>query len=341
MSAQATAIANIYEPALWSRYLLEQTTSKSLLVSSGIAGSDPEIDAAAREGGRIVNMPFWNDLSHDTGATDRSKVVTDTDDVITPHGVTAAKDIAVKHFRAQSFSVAPIVKYVSGDDPAAMVISRFSSWWVREEQRLLLKTLAGVFSDSAIATALSNDIAGETTTTDAAKLIGAGAIEDTRFLLGDAYEKFTAIIMHSVCYKRLRMLDLIDVTPASAQNPAISTYMGLRVLVDDGMTTAAGGTSGTKYHTFLFGSGAIARTDIPLETGDPNLELYRQPLKGVGAGQVDIITRRYFLLHPRGISYYDADMAGVSPSDAELAADNWTLAYNKKNIRIARLITNG
>jgi hypothetical protein len=340
MSAQATAIANIYEPAIWSKYFLEQTTEKSLLVQSGIAGSDPEIDAASRVGGTLVSMPFWDDLSHDTGATDRSKVVTDTDDVITPHGVTTGKDIAVKHFRAQSFQVAPIVKYVAGDDPAAMVVSRFSNWWVREEQRLLLKTLTGIFADTTVATALSNDIAGETTTTDPAKLIGSSAIEDTRFLLGDAYEKFTAIIMHSVCFKRLRLLDLIDQAPVSGQNPPISTYMGLRVLVDDGMTRVAGGTSGYKYHTFLFGQGAIARTDIPLETGDPSLELYRLPLAGTGAGQLDIITRRYFLMHPRGIAW-TGSAAGVSPTDAELAADNWTLAYNTKNIRIARLITNG
>jgi hypothetical protein len=341
MAALATAIANIYEPEIWAKYFLEMTTEKSLLVQSGIAGSTPEIDAAASQGGRICTMPFWDDLSHDTAATDRSKVATDDDTSITPHGLTTGEDIAVKHFRTQSFSVSPIVRYVAGDDPAQVVISRFAKWWQKEEQRLLLKTLTGVYADSAIATALSNDVAGETTTTDPAKLIGSSQIEDTRFLLGDAYDKFTAIIMHSVCFKRLRALDLIDDVVLSTQDPKVPTYMGLRVLVDDGMTNVAGGTSGRKYHTFLFGAGAFARTDIALASGDPALEIYRQPLKGTGAGQLDVITRRYFLLHPRGVSYYDADMAGVSPSDAELAADNWTLAFMAKNIRFARLITNG
>jgi hypothetical protein len=340
MAALATAIANIYEPEIWSRYFLEMTTEKSLLVSSGIAGTDPAISSAAGQGGRLVEMPFWDDLSHDTGTTDRSKVATDDDTALTPHGLTTAKDIAVKHFRTQSFSVGNIVQYVAGDDPAQVVLSRFSAWWTKEEQRLLLKTLAGVFADSTIATALSNDIAVETATTDAGNLIGSSAIEDTRFLLGDAYEKFTAIIMHSVQFKRLRQLDLIDFEAVSGQNPTIPTYMGLRVIVDDGMTNVAGSTSGRKYHAFLFGSGAIARQDIPLSGGDTALELYRQPLKGTGAGQSDIITRRYFLLHPRGIAW-TGSAAGVSPSDAELAADNWTLAYMAKNIRIARLITNG
>lgn len=336
-----TSLANIYEPAIWSKYFVELTTEKSMLVQSGIAGTSPEISEAANQGGRTVSMPFWDDLSHDTGTTDRSKVATDDDDVLAPHGVTTGKDIAVKHFRTQSFSYGQIVKYLAGSDPAMVVLSRLATWWQKEEQRLLLKTLTGVFSDATIAAALSNDISGAVQTTDASKLISSDAVEDTRFLLGDAYDKFTAMIMHSTVFKRLRKLDLIDTVPESQQNPAINTYMGLRVLVDDKMTNTAGTTY--KYSTFLFGQGAIARQDIPMATEDPQVELYRQPLKGVGAGQTDIITRKYFLLHPRGIAYSGSlnSANGMSPSDAELAADNWTQAFMTKNIRIARLITNG
>jgi hypothetical protein len=344
MSAQATAIANIYEPAIWSRYFLEMTTERSQLVQSGIAGSDPAIDAAAAQGGRTVTMPFWDDLPHDTGATTRSKVATDTDDTITPAGITADEDVAVKHFRTQAFQVSPIVNYVSGEDAAGVVLGRFSNWWVREEQRLLLKILYGVFSDATIAAALSKDIAGETTTTDPARLISSSAIEDTRFLLGDAYGKFTSMIVHSTVLKTLRNLGLIDTVPEQSQSllePG-DYYQGtLRVLCDDGVTKVAGSTSGYKYHTFLFGAGAIARTDIPFVTSDPAIELVRTPLAGTGAGMNTIVTRRYFLMHPRGIKYTGSLSGVVGPSDSDLAADNWDLAYALKNIRLARLITNG
>jgi len=342
MAAQSTAITNIVEPAIWSKYFLEMTTEKSLLVQSGIAGTSPEIEAAALQGGRTVNMPFWDDLPHDTGSTTRSKVVTDTDDAIAPAGVTADSDIAVKHFRAQDFQVAPIVKYVTGDDPAKMVLERYAKWWVKEEQRLLLKTLTGCFADSTVASALQNSIAVEDYVSGADQLISSTAIEDTRFKLGDAYEKLTAIIMHSVPFKRLRNLNLVDFIPASEQNASpIATYNGMRVLVDDGMTVTAGSTSGNKYYTYLFGQGAIARQDIPLESGDPNIELWREPKKGTGAGQLDLISRRYFILHPRGIKYVGSLSGVVSPSDSDLESDNWTQVYLTKNIRIARLVTNG
>ncbi len=341
MTAASTAIANIYEPAIWGKYFLEQTTEKSLLVQSGIAGSTPEINDAATQGGRTITMPFWDDLAHDTGSTTRSSVVTDDDTAITPSGMTSDEDIAVKMFRAKAWQVAPIVKYVAGDDPARRVLDRVVNWWVKEEQRLLLKILAGVFSDTTIAAALGKDIAVETTTTDSANLISTDAIEDTRFLLGDAYDKFTGIIMHSVPFKRLRKLDLIDTVPASEQNPAISTYMGLRVLVDDNMTKTAGTTSGYKYDTFLFGQGAIARADVPLTGEDIPVEVYREPTKGTGMGLTWILSRKGMILHPRGIAY-GGSLSGVTgPSDSDLSSDNWTQVFLTKNIRIARLRTNG
>lgn len=344
MAALATAIADIYEPAIWSQYFLEANTDKNLLVQSGIATATPEVIDAANKGGRTVTMPFWDDLPHDTGTADRSKVATDTDDSITPDGLNTGEDIAVKHFRTQAWSAAAVVKYVTGSDPVQVALDRYVNWWVREEQRLVLKSLAGCFADATVAAALGNDIAGEEATTDAAKLISSSAVEDTRFLLGDAYDKFTGIIMHSVPFKRLRNLDLIDFVPVSAQDPmagSMPMYMGMRVLVDDTMTKTAGSTSGYKYDTFLFGQGAFARVDIPLESGDPNVEVYREPLQGTGAGKISVITRKYMILHPRGISYTGSLSGMVSPSDANLAADNWTQAFLTKNIRIARLRTNG
>lgn len=344
MAAQSTAITNIFEPVVYSKYLLEQTVAKSAFFQAGILGSDPEIQDAALKGGRTVQLPFWDDLAHDTGSTTRSKVATDTDDSIAPAGVTADYDVAVKHFRTQDFQVAPIVKYASGSDPAMMIVDRYATWWAKETQRLLLLSLKGAFADSTVASELGYDISVEEATTDPTKLIGTNAIETARFKLGDAYAKFTGIAMHSVPFQRLRNLDLIDFEPVSAQNPLAGkkpTYMGLDVIVDDGMTTTAGSTSGYKYDTFLFGRGAVAYADIPLESGDPNMELWREPKKGTGAGQLDIITRKYFILHPRGIKYSGSLSGVVSPSDSDLESDNWTKVYLTKNIRIARLRTNG
>ena len=342
MAALSTAIADIFEPSIWSPAFIELTTTKSLLVQSGIANAPQDVVDAAMKGGRTVDMPFWDDLVNSDSVA--SSVATDTDTSITATGITSDYDIAVKHFRTKAWNVSPVVKYVAGEDPVQTALSRYANWWVREEQRLLLKTLSGVFADATVAAALGNDISDEVSTSDPAYLISSSAVEDTRFLLGDAYDKFTAIIMHSVPFKRLRNLGLIDFVPVDQQNPMAGqrpTYMGLNVLVDDSMTKTAGSTSGYKYDTFLFGQGAFARVDVPLEGEDTNIEVYREPLKGTGWGSTNVITRRAFILHPRGIKYVGSLSGVVSPSDSDLSTDNWTQVYQTKNIRIARLRTNG
>ena len=342
MAALATAITNVFEPDICSKYFIEQGIEKSLLVQSGIMASTPEIALAVNQGGRTIEMPFWDDLAHDTATATRSKVATDDDTSITSTGLTTDYDVAVKDFRTQSWSVSPIVEYVAGSDPTQVIMNRYVNWWLKEKQRILLKKLTGVFTDATIKAALCNDISiADGVNAQASNLIGLNAIEDTRFLLGDSYDKFTAMIMHSVVFKRLRLLNQIDMVPDSDQELTIPTYNGLRVIVDDGMTKVAGATSGYKYYTYLFGAGAIAYQDIPITGDTPNVELYKQPLKGTGAGQLDIITRNYFIMHPRGIKYTGSLSAIVSPSDSDYEADNWTQVYLTKNIRIAQLITNG
>ena len=97
----------------------------------------------------------------------------------------------------------------------------------------------------------------------------------------------------------------------------------------------AGGTSGWVYSSYLFGSGAVGRGEgaapVPTETDRDSL-----------AGEDVLINRRHYILHPRGIAFQSASVAGSSPTNAELALSaNWDRVYNSKNIRIVELKTNG
>ena len=345
MAVLKTNITDAYEPQAWSEYFVEQNTAKNQLVQAGILASDPEISAKIAQGGRLLDMPFWNDLPFDLGTGSRSSVATDTDDEITPDGIDYSQDIAVVNYRTKAWQVSPLVKYVAGSDPVEVFLDRQVNWWLREKQRLLLKILAGLFGSSGCLEATHvNSLAGEDgTNATAAQLISNDAIEDTRFLLGDAYDKFTGMMMHSTVFKRLRSLDLIDTEADSAQNLMIQTYQGLRVIVDDGVTKTAGSTSGYKYDTFLFGQGAIAYEEIPTDPAqDPNIELYRQPLKGTGAGALDVITRSQFVMHPRGCAWQLSPSSVDYPTDTELeTVTSWSDVWLAKNIRIAKLVTNG
>jgi hypothetical protein len=337
-----TQVSDIFQPVIWNPYFIEFLTNKIAIIRSGIAAVDPEItQKVGILGDGVINMPFWDDLAHDTDATTRSKVPTDDATNIVPAKLTTGKDIAITNYRTQSWKNQGVVKYKAGDDPADVLIARYGTWWDQELQRILLLILEGVFG-TALASTHVNDISTEDgDNATASNLISVNAVEGARFKLGDAYNKLTGMMMHSVVYQRMRLLNLIDIDNDSEQNLEISRYNGLEVIVDDDITTEAGSTSGTKYTTYLFGRGAVAFNPIELMGEDSNLEFHREPLEGTGAGSDTMITRNKFLMHLRGVKWAGTT-AGLYPSDAELAlAASWAKEFLDKNIRVTKLVTNG
>jgi hypothetical protein len=125
--------------------------------------------------------------------------------------------------------------------------------------------------------------------------------------------------------------------PDSQGNLTIPTYMGLRVVVDDGMTVTAGTTSGFKYTSVIFGAGAfgygVGSPDVPVE-------VEREAAQGEGGGIETLWIRNTWVLHPFGFQNTGTP-ASVSFTLAELAgAARWDRVIERKNIPMAFLITN-
>jgi len=330
-----TRVADIVVPAVWVPYVEERTVYTSRLVRSGIVVPDPEMNVLASRGGKLINMPFFKDLTGDdevlgtgTGATNSS---------LTPDNMTTGQDIAVLHMRGKAWGSEDIAAAVAGDDPMAALGNMVADFWNRKEQALLIATLTGAFSDNAANDSgdLVNDISvGGGSAAGTTNLIHGDAVIDSMQKLGDMSNQLTAMCMHSVPFSRLQKNNLIDYVEESDAKVKIPFYMGKEVIVDDTCPAVAGGTS-TKYTTYLFGMGAIARGDgsapTPVETDRNSL-----------AGYDLLIHRRHFLLHPRGIKFTSSSVAGQAPTNAECKnAANWDRVYQKKNIRMVKLVTNG
>lgn len=183
-------------------------------------------------------------------------------------------------------------------------------------------------------TIASESLAGQSSSTS---LNGATFIDAT-LKLGDRSEWLTAIAMHSATEAALCKLDLIDFRPDSTGKTIIREFQGRRVVVDDGLPVRTGTTDGYVYTTYLFGHGAFAigtaRLDEkPLDGGfgTMGVELARVPLDS----DTVLINRRRFLLHPRGVIFTRATVAGDSPTNTELeTAANWARVWEPKNIRL-------
>ena len=143
------------------------------------------------------------------------------------------------------------------------------------------------------------------------------------------------IAMHSAVYSNLKKIDNISFEKESMGDLEIETYRGLRIIVNDNLPKVAGGTSGFKYTSYLFGNGAFGlgqgSAPVPSETDRDSL-----------AGTDILITRSHFLMHPRGIAWQSAVTVGSSPTNVESEnATNWDRVYERKNVRIAAIVTNG
>ncbi|TQO55824.1 major capsid protein [Paraclostridium bifermentans] len=308
----STKIADVIVPEVFNPYVIERTAELSALVKCGIIVKDKELDALALAGGRLINMPYWKDLNGDDE-------VLDDNGALTPGKITAGQDVAALLMRGKAWSVNDLATALSGDDPMKAIGDLVAEYWARQRQKTLLAVLKGVFSSSTMSGNVHDISSLEG---DLAKINGTSFI-DAKTKLGDASDKLTAVAMHSTVFAELEKQNLIQYIPNSQGVVDFPSYLGRKVIVDDGCPK-----DGDVYTTYLFGQGAIGQGNgaapVPTETDRDSL-----------AGEDILINRQHFILHPRGVKFTDTSVAKKSPSNAELANQaNWNRVYENKNIRI-------
>lgn len=324
-----TRITDVIVPAVFADYVLRMTAEKARIFQAGVLSSDPRISSFLNGGGQTINLPMWNDLS---GASNVSN--DDPASVASPAKMSAASDIAVRLSRNKGWSSADLVADLAGDDPQTVVANRVVDYWSREYESIMVNMLTGLFAKD-VATYSSDmivDVSGSAGAT-------AGAIIDAAQTMGDASDDLSTIVMHSKVYAALAKQNLIDFIPDSDGKVRFPTYLGYNVIRDDSvLVTGSGGTA--KYWTYLIGKDAFAYDEgaakVPVET-------FRYPAQGNGGGVEELWSRRELCMHPRGWAFQTSGMAGLSPTNAELAtAACWVRAApERKQVNLAALVSLG
>jgi hypothetical protein len=284
----------------------------------------------------LVRLPFWNDLEGESNVGSDDPATHST-----PGAINADQDIAAKHFRNKSWATMSLSGELAGDDPARVIGDSVADYWARDMQAILIASLTGVFADNAanddgdMIVNVATDAAGAV---GAAEKISAPLILQAKQTMGDAAIRLAAIAMHSMIHTELQRQNLIAYIPNNQAGIGWGTYMGYTVIVDD-TCPAVAGTNRVTYTTYLLGRGAVAYGEGRPKTPT---EVENIPSAGNGAGQEILYSRRSFIMHPRGVKFAAASMAGVSPTNAELAqAANWNRVYPRKAVRLVAIKTNG
>lgn len=332
----ATRISDIIVPAVFTPYVQQKSLELSALHRSGIIVSDPQIGALAQGAGKTFDLPYWNDLTGSSDVASDDPAVTST-----PDKIGASQDVAVKHFRAKSWSTMDLAGELAGDDPARVIADSVAGFWARDMQSILIASLSGVIADNVAndgGDMIVNVATDSASAITAAEKISATLLLTAKQTMGDAAGGLVALCMHSILHTELQRQNLIAYIPNDQANIGWGTYMGYSVIVDDGCPAVAGANRIT-YTSYLFGRGAVGYGEgspkVPVET-------MRAPAAGNGSGQDTLFNRKSFILHPRGIRFTSASVAGVAPTNAELAASaNWDRVYGRKAVRFVAIKTNG
>jgi len=312
-----TKIADLIIPELFAPYVINQTKELSALINSGIAQSNPLLDSLIEKGGKTVNMPYMKPL------TGSDEVLSDSDPLV-PEKIGAEKDVAPVLIRGKAWSSNELAGSLAGTDPMSAAGEQIAKWWNVQEQKILIAILNGVFA-SALKDSHCNDISEEE---DGGAIISANALLDTKQLLGDAASDLKAIAMHSAVFTALQKQNLVEYLPNSAGIVDFPTYMGYKVIVDDGIAPVNG-----VYKTYLFADGVFGRGDGVPDALTP-IEMYRDAL----ASDDILVSRRALCLHPLGVAWTNPVLSSATPTNLDLAnGANWLKVADDKSIGIAML----
>jgi hypothetical protein len=311
---------------------------KTAFFESGVVTRNSLLDGIATAAGKTAELPFWKDID----ATVAPNLSTDNPATLaTPDKIVQGEQIARKAFLNKGLSAADLASELAmGSRAMDQIRARVDAYWLRQWQRRLIASCNGVLADNVANNSgdMVINVAVETTASQTATTkFNRDTFTDAVYTMGDAADALRAIAVHSAVMKQMVKNDDIVYVPDSQGRLTIPTYMGLRVIVDDGLPVVAGTTSGFKYTSVIFGEGAFGYGD-----GAPvvPVEVQREANQGNGAGVETLWTRKTWILHPFGYQNTGTP-ASVSFSLSELAADAaWSRVVDRKNVPISFLVTN-
>jgi len=313
-----------------------QSLALDAFLASGVAVVDAEIAAFLNSsvGGESMSKRFIN-------ALDEAESNLSSDDpasLSVAASLAGGKETLVRQSRNKSWSSMDLAAELYGLDPLGAVQAGIAKYWTTQRQRILTRSLVGILADNVANDGgdMLIDITGETG--DAARFNGPAFI-DGLLTLGDRMGAINAIGLHSIVYGTLLKLSLIEFTPDDQGRLTIPTYMGKRVIVDDGMPVDVTLPATPVFTSAMYGAGAVH-----MAIGSPlnAVEVERDPAAGDGGGQETIYSRVELALHPVGFSFLGTRTNGKSPTWAELAtAANWDRKHERQRIPLAFMKTLG
>lgn len=329
--------SNGYNPLVYGYLIQQKAIQLNAIIQSGIAMPSSFLQGKLAGGGNHYEFSDYKQIVHDEPhLSDESGTIV---------GVDSVED-AVQRGRIaylnKAWAVKDFAKQIVGQNPVAAITGSIGEYWATAMQKRIISSLIGIRDDN-IANDSSDmvfDVSNDNgTAVLAAERISAENLLHTKQTSGDHAKKYTHIIMPSLMYTRLQLLNLIAYIPNSRGEIQFTKFLEYTVIVDDeNLLIDTSGTNRDKYTCILCSREIIGlasgKVEVPFATD-------RDEKTGNGGGEEFFHSRMSPVIHPWGFDWTDDTVVGKSPSVAELALpDNWDRIWPRKNINLAFLIVN-
>lgn len=331
-------------PELVQKYVVEMHPDMNAFQRAGILMPRADHDQQFLVKNSQCRLQYWNIMDHDA----EPDLMDDTENVAPPLNSSKGEMKTRKLYYHKSWKMANFAQALGKENPNQVVAAQIAGYWDAVKNRILVAEALGIYADNIAndASDMVNDVSGATNNdVNANTRFSAEAMVDAMVTSGEHMDDYTAVAVHPIVYARMKKSELIEYVQPAGQNLQLPTYLGKYVVVDKRLPfTAATGTGGTdaaaKYTSILFAPGAFGfGEEIPAQGA---AYVKEEPDEGHGAGTQKIGYRKHWIIHPNGFDWQESNIGGASPTIAEISeAAQWDRKYQRENVKIAFLITNG
>ena len=328
----------VFDPEVFADYMAEQPTWSNAIIASGILQEDDTIMDLIGTKGNVATLPFYKAINADDYEPLNNDGMTDN----TPEEIEGGKQTVMLIQRMKAWKAKDFTKELTGADPIQHIGNSVTNYYQQVWEWELMNITNTVMKLEALKNHVMDISATGGTVGDANKVGETTMIYAQQKALGDMANGFGIAIMHSLILARYKALGLVEYAKYNEANGLtqevnLPTINGLVVVPSDRHTVDVSGDI-PKYITTIVGRGALL-TAKKTNYEEPYYTDY-DPEKSAGIEK--LYTKEGRVLHPNGFNFDVKNIANESPTRAELGTtDNWSLAFNEKNVKIGQIISNG
>lgn len=329
-----------FDEEVFTGMMQESDFWSNQILASGIVRQDSSIMDAIGENGNVATIPFYKPLNiFDTGmgALNNDGVTNNA-----PVEVAGGKQTCMLIQRMKAFKAKDFTHELTGADPLGNVKAKIQNYYTQVWENELMNIAQAVLGVSALSDHVTDLSASSGTVSDANKISATTLIDAEQAALGDMAGGLGLLVMHSAIFAAYKKLELVEydkytVGGVLQQDITLPRIGGKLVKVTDYYTVDTTGTVPV-YKTYMFGEGAFLSCDKT--NYDKQYTTDYDPETSAGVDK--FYTKQGKVLHPNGLSLAVDQVAGESPTFAELGASaNYSLKFNHKNVRIGVIKSNG